>query len=58
MTLSSCNAMDSPMVMPPRNCDRAVFAFITRPTAKTPSSRATVTSPVSASTWTSENCAP
>ncbi len=44
--------------MPPRNCDRAVSGLRIRPQANTPSIRATRTSPVSAFTRTSQNCAP
>ena len=44
--------------MPPSSCERPVFALIMRPTANTPSMRGTRTSPVSASTRTSANCAP
>ena len=42
----------------PIACDRAVFAFNIRPAVKTPSMRRSRTSPVSASTATSANCAP
>ena len=38
------------MVIPPISCDRAVCGLMIRPTANTPSSRGTRTSPVSAST--------
>ena len=44
--------------MPPRNCDRDVSGLRIRPQANTPSIRATRTSPVSAFTRTSPNCAP
>ena len=44
--------------MPPMSCERAVFGLITRPTAKTPSTRERRISPLSASTRTSTNCAP
>ena len=44
--------------MPPMNCERAVFGLMTRPTANTPSTRLRRTSPLSASTRTSTNCAP
>ena len=44
--------------MPPMNWERAVFGLMTRPTANTPSTRLRRTSPLSASTRTSTNCAP
>src|SRR6266700_564265 len=52
MTLSSWSAIDSPIVMPPRNCERAVFAFMMLPAAKTPSRRGTRTPPLSRLTRT------
>ena len=58
MTPSSCSAIDSPMVMPPMSCERAVSGLTMRPAANTPSIRGTRTSPVSASTRTSANWAP
>ena len=57
-TLSSNSAMDSPIVMPPTNCERAVRGLMIRPAAKTPSSRGTRISPVSTFTRASTNCAP
>ncbi len=50
--------MEIPIVMPPRNCERAVLALMIRPHAKTPSSRSTRTCPLSRFTLTSANCAP
>ena len=50
--------MDSPIVIPPMNWEEASWGATMRPAAKTPSSRGTRTSPVSASTLTSANCAP
>ena len=47
-----------PMVIPPISCDRAGAGLTMRPAAKTPSSRGTRTSPVSASTRASTNWAP
>ena len=44
--------------MPPSSCERAVRGLMIRPAEKTPSSRGTRTSPVSASTRASANCAP
>ena len=41
--------MPIPIVMPPMNCDRAVFGLTIRPHAKTPVARVTRTSPVSTS---------
>ena len=49
---------DSPMVIPPMNCERAVLGLRMRPAANTPVSLGTRTSPVSASTRTSANWAP
>ena len=58
MTLSSCSAIEMPIVMPPMSCERAVRGLTIRPAANTPSMRGTRTSPVSASTRTSANWAP
>ena len=57
-TVCSISAMPSPIVMAPMSCDLASVASRIRPAANTPSGRATRTSPVSASTRTSANCAP
>jgi len=46
------------MVMPPRNCERAVRGLTIRPAAKTPSARGTVISPVPGSISASTNWAP
>jgi hypothetical protein len=46
------------MVIPPMNWDRAVRGLMIRPAAKTPSSRGTRISPVSAFTRASANWAP
>jgi hypothetical protein len=40
MRLSSSSAIDIPIVIPPMNCERAVFALRIRPAAKTPRARA------------------
>ena len=55
--LSSRSAIESPMVVPPTSCERAVFGLMTWPAAKTPSSRGTRTSPVCTCTRTSANWA-
>jgi hypothetical protein len=46
------------ITMPPRSCEAAVLALITRPTSNTLSHRDTRISPVSWSTRTSQKCAP
>jgi hypothetical protein len=47
-----------PIVIPPMNCERAVLALMTLPTAKTPVMRGTRTSPVSSFTRASTKYAP
>ena len=37
--VSSVSAMPIPMMMPPRNCERAVLGFRIRPVSKAPSQR-------------------
>ena len=34
--LTSCSAIDSPIVIAPSSCERAVFGLMMRPVAKTP----------------------
>ena len=58
MRVCSDSAMPMPITMPPRSWLAAVLGLITRPTSNTPSQRETRTSPVSASTRTSQKCAP
>ena len=55
--LSSCKAMERPIVMPPISWLRARSGLMTRPIANIPSRRRTRTSPVARSTVTSAKIA-
>ena len=54
----SCNAIPTPIVMPPMNCERAVRGLTMRPAEKTPSMRSSRISPVSSLMLTCAKCAP
>ena len=55
--VSSVSAMPIPMMMPPRNWERAVLGFRILPASKAPSQRLKRSSPVCSCTRTSQNCA-